>query len=365
MRSVQLVAATLSSLLAASCSAPTPVESPSPGMKGLQEHEPVGPAAPAADSGAEVAVQAIPLRGPASSREAEFSGLAWYKDHLILLPQFPERFESAHDGTLFAISEPDLQAALTADAQPIAPKTIDLVAPGLLDNIPDMQGMEAIAFWADKVFIAIETGYGNHMTGYIVAGTIAPDLSRITLDTTKLAKIPARAAISNASEETLVATGDRVIAIFEANGANINPTPVAHVFDHSLQALGTVPFPGIEYRVIDATAIDDQKRFWVSNYFYTGDRERYDPAEDAIASTYGEGKSHQGSDTVERLVLLEYDGQRVKRVERAPIQLELGAGGRNWEGLVRWPGRGFLLVTDMFPDTILALAPYPGLPGQK
>ena len=38
----------------------------------------------------------------------------------------------------------------------------------------------------------------------------------------------------------------------------------------------------------------------------------------------------------------------------------LGVGvARNWEGIARLEGRGFLLVTDQFPDTILAFVPYP------
>jgi hypothetical protein len=50
--------------------------------------------------------------------------------------------------------------------------------------------------------------------------------------------------------------------------------------------------------------------------------------------------------------------------DRPPLQLALsddllGMIGRNWEGLARLDPRGFLLVTDTFPGTILAFVPAP------
>lgn len=43
-----------------------------------------------------------------------------------------------------------------------------------------------------------------------------------------------------------------------------------------------------------------------------------------------------------------------------PIQLQLIDGvSRNWEGLVRLDERGFLLITDEFPETILAFVAKP------
>src|SRR5512138_133697 len=61
---------------------------------------------------AEVEVRNIPLAGPAAGSNAELSGLAWYGDWLILLPQYPERFPSGPDGSLFAIAKADLLAFL-------------------------------------------------------------------------------------------------------------------------------------------------------------------------------------------------------------------------------------------------------------
>ncbi len=45
--------------------------------------------------------------------------------------------------------------------------------------------------------------------------------------------------------------------------------------------------------------------------------------------------------------------------DRAPIQLTLvdEATVRNWEGIARLDGRGFLIATDTYPATILAFVP--------
>lgn len=302
----------------------------------------------------EIPVQAIPLRGPASERHAEISGLTWHGDQLILLPQYPDRLPSPHDGVLFAIPEAELQAYVAGQSsEPITPRTIELIAPDLDERTPGAEGFEAIAFWGNRAFLTMEANLGDRMAGYLMAGTIAANHGRIVLDTENVVEIPAQAMVRNASEETLIVTRDRVITIYEANGANINRAPVAHIFDHSLRPIGTRPFPTIEYRVIDATTLDRDNRFWVMNYFFDGDRELYDPARDVIAAAYGKGASHGVSDGVERLLLLEYRPSGIARVDHPPVQLQLDGEGRNWEGLARWRGHGFLLMTDMFPETIL------------
>ena len=355
-------------LLPASCrgsSSPAPSTSgPSPSDRSDQSSQ-AGERSPSASHGGlavqdirETPVQVIPLLGPASERFAELSGLAWHGDQLILLPQYPDRLEPRNDGALYAIPEAALLAVVTGQStDPITPRAIEFIAPDLASRAPGMEGFEAIAFHGDRVFMTLEANLGDRMTGYLVAGTIAADHSRVVLDTDNVVEIPAQASVSNASEESLLVTDDEVITIYEANGANINRSPRVHVFDHSLRPLGTRPFPTIEYRVIDATALDGDNRFWVMNYFFAGDRRLYNPAPDAIAAAHGKGASHGASETVERLLLLEYRPSGIVRIDRPPVQLQLIDAGRNWEGLVRWQDHGFLLTTDMFPDTLLGFVP--------
>ena len=150
-----------------------------------------------------------------------------------------------------------------------------------------------------------------------------------------------------------------MLTLYEANGANVNPQPVAHLFTPDLQPLEMLPMATLEYRVTDATPTDPTGAFWVVNQFSWYDAENLQPAPDGLAERYGEGRSHAGSRTVERLVPLQVTADGVTLAPQPPLQLRLigDFAPRNWEGIVpfaRDEFDGFLLATDGFPRTILA-----------
>ena len=301
-------------------------------------------------------VQSIPLSGKLTNQWAEVSGLAWYGEHLIILPQYPGRFSSGADGRLFAISKRRIQAYLDGNSRtPISPREIAFVAGGVEERIMGFEGYEAIAFEGNRVFMSIESKPGLQMVGYLIMGEMAPDLRVVRLKPESLRMIPPQTHLENMSQEALVVVNDRVVSLYEANGININPNPSAHIFDLSLRAMGTIPFPRIEYRITDASAPDSGGRFWVINFFYPGDRAKLKPAPDAWGASYGLGPTHSRSATVERLMEFRYTDAQILATPRAPIQLELLEDGRarNWEGVVRLDQRGFLLMTDKYPETIL------------
>ena len=304
----------------------------------------------------EYKVRSIPLAGKLKNEWAEVSGLAWYRDHLILLPQYPDRFSSGADGRIFAISKGRILAFLDGKSRaPILPREIPFVAVGIEKKIKGFEGYEAIAFKGNRVFMSIESKPGEQMMGYLISGEIATDLSAVRLNPESLREIPPQAHLENMSNEALLVVKDRVVSFYEANGVNINSNPSAYVFDLSLRALGTLSSPQIEYRITDATAPDSEGRFWVMNFLYPGDRAKLKPAPDAWAARYGLGPTHSRSATVERLVEFQYTDTQILATRRAPIQLELleDDRARNWEGLVRLDQRGFLLMTDRYPKTIL------------
>jgi hypothetical protein len=304
----------------------------------------------------EQSAQIISLAGPIAAPEAEISGLAWYGDRLILLPQFPGRF----DDKLFALSKADILAFLdgTQDG-PLPPQSIPLIAPDL-DQLAGYEGLEAIAFHDDRVFVTVETSGGSPMLGYLAAGRIAPDLHRMELDTTNLVEIVPPAPLANYSDEALLLADDTVLTVYEANGRNVNPAPTIHQFSTILEPVGRLPFPAVEYRVTDATAVDENGRFWVINYLFPGDISKLDPAPDELGERYGRGPTHANSDIVERLVELQFSDSGTTLTDAPPIQLELLPNdARNWEGIVRLDERGFLLATDKFPETILAFVAFP------
>jgi hypothetical protein len=196
------------------------------------------------------------------------------------------------------------------------------------------------------------------MRGYLVTGQIAPDLSGLVLDSDQLAEIEPQADLNNQSDEALLVAGDELLTFYEANGTAVNPKPVAHRFGRDLVPLGRLPLPNVEYRLTDVTAMDAGGRFWAINYFFPGDVDLL-PQVDPLAGGYGQGASHAQYDHVERLLHWQYDEAGIHLLDEPPIQLQLVDEARNWEGIVRLEGWGFLLVTDKFPETILAFVPWP------
>jgi hypothetical protein len=164
------------------------------------------------------------------------------------------------------------------------------------------------------------------------------------------------------AEEAIIIDGDRVITISEANGLNVNPEPKAKVFNADAEFVGLIPMPNIEYRVTDATALDETRRFWVINYYFPPERAKLNPAPDRELARFGDPDSFDPDRCIERLLELRLttDG-RIVRTESPPINLELLPNGecRNWEAVVRLDDRGFLLMTDKYPGTLLAFVPWP------
>lgn len=313
-------------------------------------YPPATPITPNAQMPNETAVVTIPLAGRAANKDAEFSGLAWYGDNLILLPQYPNRFGSG-DGALLAITKTDLLAFIDGKRkEAITPREIPFKSPGL--KVAGFEGYESIAFVGEQIFLTIESKPGA-MLGYLVKGTIARDLSAIDLDASTLIPLPPQADITNFSDETIVVTKDKLLTLYEANGVGPNPKPVAHAFDFNPAAVGTLAFPNIEYRITDATPTDTANKFWAINYFFPGDVKIL-PLFDPLAQKFGKGKTHAQYPQVERLVEFQYSDAGISLTNTPPLQFVLpNADARNWEGISRLDNRGFLLATDSYPQTIL------------
>jgi hypothetical protein len=324
----------------------TPIESNAP--------EPVTP-----EANGEVPVIPIPLEEPLSRPDAEISGLAWHAGELILLPQYPDRYGDGQTGAVFAIPQADILAFLDgSDPGPLQARRVEFIAPGIRERLPGYEGFEAIAIDGDRVFLTIETRPGE-MMGYLVSGLIAADNSTIALDLSTMAPIPPQASIPNFSDEALLVFGNRLISLYEANGSQVNPGPVAHLFDEKLSLQDNLPFPGVEYRITDATPADEYGRFWAIN-IYNPDDKALQTAADPLAEEYGEGLTHQNSQIVERLVQFQFSEDGIVLAETPPIQLVLSNDGeaRNWEAITPFQGRGFLIATDNYPTTILAFIEY-------
>ncbi len=305
----------------------------------------------------------LPLTGPLADPRAEVSSMTWQGDTLVILPQFPDRF--AEDGLLgfFAVGKQEILDVLDGGGrEPIQPHLVFCRAPGLMGVVRGFDGLEAMGCIGNRYYMTVEAKDDTVMAGYLVSGhyDVIDDL--VVMDLTSLNSIPMGLNISNIAEEAIIIDGERVITLSEANGLNVNPEPRAKVFNADAEFTGSLPMPQIEYRVTDATALDEAGRFWVINYFFPPERAKLDPAPDPELARFGDPASFDPDQCVERLLELQLTADdRIIRTDRPPLNLELLPDGecRNWEAVVRLDDRGFLLMTDKYPGTLLAFLPFP------
>ncbi len=303
---------------------------------------------------AEVPPVFIPLSGPLSVSRAEVSGLAWYGDELVLLPQYPGRLGDA----LYTLSRTELEAFLEGELTgSLEPRPWSFRAEGV-GEIRGFEGFEALAFRGDTIYLTIEARVPGGMMGYLVRGRVTPE--EIVVDVRERVELPPQAPLDNFSDESLLVAGEQLLTFYETQGLNVNPSPVARRFDaETLTPQGDLPFPTLEYRLTDVTALDEAGRFWGINYLWPGDVRKLQPGLDMEVEHHGQGATHAEGVTVERLVEFALHHDQIVRTETPPIQLVLGEAARNWEGVVRFGERGFLLTTDQHPETLLAFVAYP------
>ena len=311
---------------------------------------------------AEVEPVEIRLNKDIAFPKVEFSGMDWHANKLILLPQYPDRFPSKYNGCLFSISKSAITNYIQAkETNPIIHTKIELDSKDIENQIDGFQGYEAIVFNDNNVYLSVEAEISGQMFAYIIKGEIDSNANKITLQPKSLKEIPTPVSLENMAFETLLIVNDRVIAIYEANGKNVNLHPTAVSFSLELQTIDLLTFPNIEYRITDATRIDNNNFFWGINYLYEGDKDLLNPAIDNISEKHGKGLSHSQNQAVERIVKFNLNKNKIVVENEAPVQIKLSVDGysRNWEGIVKYDSLGFLVITDKFPRTILAYIPHP------
>jgi hypothetical protein len=307
-------------------------------------------------------IQEIPISGPLATSDAQVSGLAWFGDSLVLLPQYPSWFPAQNTtGSLFTLSKAEILAFLEEpNSTPLIPDKIPFNDGEISTIVSGFEGFEAIAFSGDLVFLTIEARINDTWVGFLVSGSVETDLAGISLNPDSLTPIPAPVDIVNKSNEALVVAGDKIVSLYEANGETVNPNPTAHIFDRQTLVDYKIPIQSVEYRITDATPADENGQFWALNIFWPGEFWLL-PLDDPLADRFGEGITHSTSSGVERLVKLSYTSQGISLADQAPILLELTDPDniRNWEGLALLDQHGFLIITDEFPETILAFVEVP------
>ena len=298
----------------------------------------------------------IPLNGEAKDRDLEFSGLTWYKDNLILLPQYVKK----EDPGLYTISKKDLIKWVDSNqGKAIKPNKIKLELSDIREKIEGFQGFEAITFIGNNAYMIIESKNNDIMKSFLIKGKLNFKKMKIVIDSKTIKEIPLPVNIKNMGFESILKYKYDLMVFYEANGKNINNKPLALTYNSSLKPKNSIPFPNIEYRLTDVTEVDSKNNFWVLNYFWPGEKDRLNPGKDLIIKDVGEGITHKKYEHVERLVEFKIKRDKLIRTSTKPIQLALEEKSRNWEGLVRFEDKGFLMIVDEHPRTLLAFIPKP------
>jgi len=293
-------------------------------------------------------VQYLSLAGEINQPESEISGLCWKGDSLILVLQYPHRFGQA----LFYLTRAELSRAID-EGFVLHPHPLWLINGQVLNGLPGYQGLEAMVSSGNSVYMLVEAEENRIMSGFLLKGIFRGDSLEIAEN--PAIRIAAQTDLRNYAEEAMLLDGNRIITFYEANGRNVNPNPVAHVFTDKAEPAGTLKMPTLEYRLTDVTQPDSAGFFYGINYLYPGDGRKLKPAPDEISGRWGNGQSHRNSKTVERIVRFRLFEDRIELAEEAPLMLELSGDSRNWEGLVRWSDNELLIATDTHPGTILGL----------
>ncbi len=307
----------------------------------------------------ETNITEVHLTAPYNSKNFEYSGLSWYKSYLVLLPQYPFGIGSTNNsGSLFVIEKSELDEYLAnpENHAPITPDSLIIYAEGLTEYNHRGSGYESIGFIGDNVYFTIES-IGSPTKTFLIKGRIDSVNMQITLDSSTLTQIPLQTNINNIGYETIVINGDKIIVINEANGFNLLASPKAFEYDENLNLLDTISIPHVEYRITDATYAKNNK-FYAINYFWTGDRASLNPAADSVAIKYGISSSQSPDIGIERLLSLKIKKDKIICSDENPIYLHVEKNNsRNWEGIVQYGDKGFFIITDTFPTTILGFVP--------
>ncbi len=268
-------------------------------------------------------------------KNAEFSGMAWAGDYLILLPQYPGEFSlpvrprhGPRSGCIFYVKKDDIKingsSSLTLQTIRFEVKNV----PGNWDR--NYQGYEAIAFNDEDVFLTIEMKKNR---SYLVKGRLERDNNGIPtriydVDFEKRKKILKISRKSNSGEEALIFIDGKAIVIHEYSGkgeSGNSPFIVRSIDDGRVGKNFSVLILSDRDRITDATANDSTfSKFWVisrkdrKNFFIN--KLRFEIQNDVFVLS-----------TEEEIRILS-DGK-----------------AHNWEGIVRFSDSindGFLVVED-------------------
>ena len=153
----------------------------------------------------EIQYQPILLSGLITNPKQEISGMDLYNDQIMLLPE-------NLGGFLYMISKGEILNALEKKEEIlIEPKQPAFNTPDYSKSIPGFEGLEAIAFNGNNVYITLESKDDKMMRGYLAWGTIDPTTKEVTIPKKNLLELETPIQVNNMTFESLLIHNDHII----------------------------------------------------------------------------------------------------------------------------------------------------------
>lgn len=282
-----------------------------------------------------------------------FSGLTWHNNDLILMPQYPNFPTSVSirnvstlplEGSFFKISKHKLENAVKkSSTTKIKAKKLAITVSGTIKNTIQKtghEGYEAILFDGEVVYALVEL-VNEEVSSVLIQGTIKKN----RIDFTKILKHFDRfSGIEGMAKEAMTLVGSDIMVFDEVNCECDNGIQKADLF--SPQGMGSnqkVEMPKIENRITDATSLDPDGNFWVSNFLY------YDDGNGVDSEILEICKSNT-SNSIQQIHELHYDldSKAISKLKTIKINF---ADTLNWEGIARLGPSHLLLINDDLPSS--------------
>ncbi|UYQ95031.1 hypothetical protein MKQ68_07980 [Chitinophaga horti] len=293
---------------------------------------------------AQKSLKDIPLPCAIAHRNHEYSGMAAYRDRIILMPQYPARY-------IYAIDTAYINDVL--DGRTPKDTLYELRFENLypvLARLKGYQGVEGCVVVRDQLFMTVETEFND--SGYVIKGHIRG--KKIWMDTTHIIALPKLKKaqgkpLSEAGHEsiTYLPEQNKLLVMFEFN--HFAEKSTGWLIDTALTTVKTIPVQPFDFRITDMHEKDG--RLYGINYNYHGEFEEYEPAEKLMKPN---GKyADWDKDCVARIIQLEVQTNGIKVKPIAPFTFNCD----NWEGMLQYR-QGALLITDQHPVTRLVYLPF-------
>lgn len=296
----------------------------------------------------------LSLSEKVSDRNGEYSGLCWYEDDLVLLPQYPSYFrkESGRDLIFLASKEEIAKSIKKKGEYNLALKEVEVINNLTYKILPGYEGFEAICYDGEYFFLSIEynTSAGE---GVVVKAKMSDNKRELTILNDEYIKVPLASDIFNASYESMFCDDNYLYLIYEGNGKRVNKRAVVKKIAKDFSSIEDITMDSIEYRITDVTTFDESGDGWAINYFWPGNYKSYHPEDDTISNEYLDiNNIEQGIERIIPLTLTDNGVIYDKSREPIYIKREFQDYSNNWEGIVRYKDKGFLIITDKFPTTV-------------